>query len=79
MLQFESATASSLNAPVTIPSYLIFIDGISGFVINNLNGQISIDANLLGNSFSFNFNPNVTYLNYQYFVIPDKGNTCFYC
>ena len=79
MLQFQSATASSLNAPVSIPSSLAFIDGLSGFVINNQNSTVSIDASVNGNSFQFIFNPNITYLNYQYFVIPDKGDPCFFC
>ena len=80
MLQFQSATASSLSAPVTLPSSkLAIIDGIGGFVINNRNSTVSIDATLNSNSFQFNFLPNVTYLNYQYFVIPDNNDPCFFC
>ena len=41
MLQFDSGTASSLEAQVTIPSSnLGFIDGISGFVLENENSFV---------------------------------------
>ena len=51
MLVFQSSTASSLKAPIVIPNHLSFIDGVSGFVIGNEMGAMSIDAVLNSNAF----------------------------
>jgi hypothetical protein len=80
VLQFSSATASFLNAPVSIPaSTLAFIDGLSGFSINNLQTPVSFSAAVNSSAFQFNINPSATYLNYQFFAVPNAGNTCFFC
>jgi hypothetical protein len=81
LLQFDSGSAASLTSSITIPaSPLVFFDGLSGFVLYNQQTVISLDAAFNGQSeLKFTLSPNATYLNYQYFVVPDPGNPCFVC
>ncbi len=80
VLQFNSATASFLNAPVSLPTALASIDGLSGFLIANLNSVTSFSATIVNASLiQFNINPSTTYLNYQYFIVPAKNNLCYFC
>jgi hypothetical protein len=64
---------------VTLPSNpLAFIDGISGFVLNNQMGPNKIDAVYSNDAYQFTFTPNITYLNYQFLMV-NNDNPCFFC
>ena len=80
ILQFDSGSAGALTASVTIPQTpLAVIHGVSGFTIGNLQAGTSFRATLANSAFSFAFTPNVTYLNYHYFAVPNTNDPCYFC